>query len=137
LNKKMVLSATLENLEPFQDHVRSSALICGLDGKQLQQIELAVEEVLVNVIRYAYPEDHQGKVEVDCSWGSGPGLSIEVTDYGIAFDPLAEADPDTSLGLAERSIGGLGIFLTKKMMDQVCYERKDNKNILTMVKNKE
>ena len=136
LKKKLVLSATLENLDTFKEHVHSTALLCGLSDKQLTHIELALEEVLVNVINYAYPETRQGDIEVSCSPGNHQqGISIQIVDDGVAFDPLAKVDPDTSLTLNARAIGGLGIFLTKKMMDEVVYERRDNKNIITMTKN--
>jgi len=134
LNKTLVLSATLENLESFLAHVRSFASECGVDINLLIPVELSLEEVLVNVISYAYPTEAPGTIEVTCSWDSQQHLTLQVKDCGAAFDPLAKPDPDTSLALEERSIGGLGIFLTKKMMDQVSYERSQDKNILTMVK---
>jgi serine/threonine-protein kinase RsbW len=134
LNKTLVLSATLENLESFLAHVRGVATACGADVKLLHPIELSLEEVLVNVISYAYPTEEKGNIEVSCSWDSQQGLTLQVVDYGVAFDPLAKPDPDTSLSLEERGIGGLGIFLTKQMMDEVIYERSRDKNILTMIK---
>jgi len=115
-------------------HVRSSAVACGMDDHQLNQIELSLEEILVNVISYAYPSNQKGDIEIRCSWDTQQGLVIGVTDSGVAFDPLAEPDPDTTLPLDELGIGGLGIFLTKKMMDKVTYERSHGKNILTMSK---
>ena len=134
MNKTLVLSAKLENLESFLAHVRSFASGCGVDVNLLIPVELSLEEVLVNVISYAYPKEESGTIEVGCSWDSQQNLTIQVGDCGAAFDPLAKPDPDTSLSLEERGIGGLGIFLTKKMMDQVSYGRSHGKNILTMVK---
>jgi anti-sigma regulatory factor (Ser/Thr protein kinase) len=134
LNKTLVLSARLENLDSFLAHVRDFASDCGVDVNLLIPVELSLEEVLVNVISYAYPKEVPGAIELGCSWDSQEQLTIQVTDSGAAFDPLAKPDPDTSLSLEERGIGGLGIFLTKKMMDQVSYERSQGKNILTMVK---
>ncbi|MBU0972816.1 MAG: ATP-binding protein [Proteobacteria bacterium] len=134
MNKTLTLSATLENLEAFLDAVRGFAADCGMDDKLLHQVELSLEEVLVNVISYAYPKEEQGDVEVRCAWDIQKGLTVVVVDSGAAFDPLAKPDPDTSLSLDERGIGGLGIFLTKKMMDKVTYERCHGKNIFTMTK---
>ena len=134
MNKTLALSATLENLEPFMAHVRSFAMAFGVDVKLLHPLELSLEEVLVNVISYAYPKEEKGNIEVSCSWNSREGITIQVVDFGIAFDPLDTPDPDTSLPLEERGIGGLGIFLTKTMMDKVTYERSQGKNILTMGK---
>ncbi len=115
-------------------HVRSSAAACGMDDNLLNQIELSLEEVLVNIISYAYPSHQKGDIEMNCSWDTQQGLVIGVTDSGIAFDPLAKPNPDITLPLDELGIGGLGIFLTKKMMDKVTYERSHGKNILTMSK---
>ncbi|MCP3941998.1 MAG: ATP-binding protein [Desulfobacteraceae bacterium] len=134
MNKTLVLSARLENLEAFLAHIRNSATDRGLDVKLLYPVELSLEEVLVNIISYAYPEEKKGNIELTCSWDSQHGVTIKVVDYGAAFDPLAKPDPDTNLSFYERGIGGLGIFLTKKMMDEVVYERSHDKNILTMIK---
>ena len=136
MNKNIILPATLENLEPLMAHIRTSAMACGLDAKGLSQVELALEEVLVNVINYAYPQDQNppGTIEVECSWDDQQILTIVVADQGAAFDPLNKPDPDTTLSIEERDIGGLGIYLTKKMMDQVTYDRSRGKNKLTMVK---
>ena len=134
MNKTLILSASLDNLEPFLDHVRCFATSWGVDAKLLYPVELSLEEVLVNVISYAYPKEEKGNIEVNCSWDSQQGLAIQILDYGSAFNPLAKPDPDTSLSLDERQIGGLGILLTKKMMDKVTYERSQGKNIFTMIK---
>ncbi len=132
--KRLVLSATLENLAPFLAHVREAARNCGLDDKEVNQVELALEEILVNVISYAYPRNRQGDAEVLCACEKERALTIVVTDRGAPFNPLDRPDPDTGLALEDRSIGGLGILLTKKMMDHIDYERHQGKNILTMVK---
>ena len=136
MNKNIILPAILENLEPLMEHIRTSALACGLDAKGQTQVELALEEVLVNVINYAYPQDQNppGTIEVECSWDDQQILTIVVADQGAAFDPLNKPDPDTTLSIEERDIGGLGIYLTKKMMDQVTYDRNQGRNQLTMVK---
>jgi serine/threonine-protein kinase RsbW len=128
------LSASLDNLESFLAHVRSFAASCGVDDTVLYPIELSLEEVLVNIISYAYPNEEKGNIEVSCSWDSQQGLAIQIVDYGTPFDPLEKPEPDTGLSLDEREIGGLGIFLTKKMMDKVTYERRHDKNIFTMIK---
>ncbi|MCG8633154.1 MAG: ATP-binding protein [Desulfobacterales bacterium] len=138
MNNPLVISATLENLEPLMAHGRDAAAACGMDTKTIAQVELALEEVLVNVINYAYgpDQDHaSGDIELDCSCDSGKSLILTVTDQGPAFDPLERPDPDTTLSVEERGIGGLGIFLAKQMMDSVSYRRSQGKNILTLVKN--
>lgn len=96
------------------------------------QISVAVEELFVNIAHYAYPgETGSMKLGVDVADGVA---TLRVVDYGIPFDPLKRADPDVTLAAESRNIGGLGIFMVKKIMDDVQYERKDNQNILTMKK---
>ena len=92
-------------------------------------INLALEEAVTNVMLYAYP-DGPGRVLVEFT----PPMTFTITDSGIPFDPTKKEDADISLSAEERPIGGLGIFLVRQIMDEVSYERKDNKNILTLVK---
>ena len=93
-------------------------------------INLALEEAVTNVMLYAYPSG-PGRVLVEFT----PPMTFTITDSGIPFDPTQKEDADISLSAEERPIGGLGIFLVRQIMDEVSYERKDNKNILTLVKN--
>ena len=92
-------------------------------------INLALEEAVTNVMLYAYP-DGPGRVLVEFT----PPMTFTITDSGIPFDPTKKEDADISLSAEERPIGGLGIFLVRQIMDEIRYERKDNKNILTLVK---
>lgn len=98
------------------------------------KLEVAVEEIFVNVAHYAYPTS-DGVVDIHIEAGGDPKtITITFTDSGIPFDPLAKVDPDITLSAEERKIGGLGILMVKKTMDHMSYEYKDNKNILTMQK---
>lgn len=102
----------------------------------LNQLDLAVEELYVNIAHYAYAPK-TGPVEISCGLeesGEKKILQITFKDQGKPFDPLAKKDPDITLSAEERDIGGLGIFLTKKFMDSVEYEYKDESNILTIRK---
>ncbi len=100
--------------------------------KAQMQIDVAVEEMFVNVAHYAYTPD-TGNVLIECSVDDGVA-SITLTDCGVQYDPLEKPDPDVTLSAEERQIGGLGIFMVKKSMDEVYYEYKDGKNIFTMKK---
>ncbi len=104
--------------------------------KIMMQMDLAVEEIFINISHYAYKPGN-GDARIVCQTGGelkNPVVKIEFYDEGIAFDPLEKEDPDTSLPAEERDIGGLGIFLVKKYMDFVSYERKGNLNVFTMTK---
>ncbi|MCQ2448513.1 MAG: ATP-binding protein [Oscillibacter sp.] len=96
------------------------------------QICMAFEELFVNIAHYAYGTSG-GTVTVKLDMSEGL-TAICLMDKGIPFDPLAKEDPDVTLMAEDRQIGGLGIYLVKKTMDEVSYERKENQNIVTMKK---
>ena len=98
------------------------------------QVQIAVEEIFVNLAHYAYGSE-QGTATIRVEVGGDP-LQVIITfiDQGVPYDPLKKEDPDISLSAEERQIGGLGIFMVKKSMDDVKYEYKDGKNILTISK---
>lgn len=102
-------------------------------SKALYAIHLVCEELVVNVVSYAYPDEVDGYLNILIDKRDGY-LNIQFVDGGIAFNPLEREMPDTTLPLEERPIGGLGIFLTKQMMDEVTYERIDGQNRLKIVK---
>ena len=132
-----IFEAADENLEAVNDFIHEQIKPFSCHSQTLFQIDLAVEEIFVNISHYAYSPD-KGTVQIDCSvekTADAPAkLTVSFTDKGKAFNPLAKPDPDITLSVEEREIGGLGIFLTKKYMDSVLYERKDNQNILTFTK---
>ena len=102
--------------------------------KAQTQIEIAVEEIFINIASYAYaPDKGMATVRVEVS-GDPVAVTITFVDHGVPYDPLAKEDPDVTLSAEERGIGGLGIFMTKKLMDDVAYEYKDGKNTLTLKK---
>jgi anti-sigma regulatory factor (Ser/Thr protein kinase) len=95
---------------------------------------VAIEEVFVNVAHYAYG-DGVGEVELKIAFDKETRLaSFQMIDSGIPFDPLKKPDPDVTLSAVDREIGGLGIFITKKTMDEISYSYENGKNVLTMVK---
>ena len=96
------------------------------------QLEVAVEEIFVNIASYAYPEGG-GNALIGISANEHEAV-IQFTDTGIPFNPLAKADPDVTLPAEQREIGGLGIFMVKKTMDEILYQRDGQKNILTITK---
>lgn len=97
-------------------------------------VELVTEEIFVNIASYAYPETG-GFVTIRRSGGEGPeGLTLIFIDGGIPYDPLQKPDPDLTLSLEERPVGGLGVFLVKELVDEVRYEHKDGNNVLTVRK---
>ncbi len=102
--------------------------------RERMHIELVTEEIFVNIANYAYSEPG-GFVTIRRSGGEGPeGLTLTFIDGGVPYDPLQKPDPDLTLPAEERPIGGLGVFLVKKIVDEAGYEYKEGKNILTVRK---
>ena len=96
------------------------------------QLDVAVEELYVNIARYAYaPETGPATVRVATE---GPAVAITFVDGGVPFDPLAKPDPDITLSADKRQIGGLGIYMVKKSMDDMKYEYREEQNVLTIRK---
>ena len=130
---EMTVEATLDNIPAVTAFVdeRLEALNCPM--KAQMQIDVAIDELFSNIARYAYDPSGPATVRVDVDQDS---LAARITfiDHGKPYDPLAKADPDVTLSAEERQIGGLGIFMVKKTMDDVRYEYKDGQNILTVEK---
>ena len=97
-------------------------------------VNLALEEIVSNVMLYAYPENKSGQVLVEAETAP-KRVVFTISDTGIPFDPTQQEEPDITLAAEDRQIGGLGIYLVRQLMDEIQYERKDNKNILTLIKN--
>ena len=131
--KKLVMDATHENLSKVNQMIDDYLKDKNCSFKTRMQIELAVEEIYVNIANYAYPNGG-GKAEIILQ-KNNKQFVMTFKDSGVPYDPLAKPDPDTTLSASERKIGGLGIFLVKKNMDDVTYEYKDGYNILTITKN--
>lgn len=131
---KIRVPATLGNLSALIDMASNCAREQGLDAKRINEIEIATEEALVNIFHYAYREQ-EGDVEMLCKIEQGRTFVIEIVDAGTPFNPLSVPEPDTTLDVDERQIGGIGVFLIKKLMDDVTYRRDGNKNILELVVN--
>lgn len=133
--KELVVEADVNNLFEVQMFIDEQLEEAGCSMPAQIAIDVAVEELFVNISSYAYGEEI-GVAVVQVSVFKDP-LSVEITfiDNGKQYDPLAKPDPDTTLSADERKKGGLGIFMVKNSMDDISYEYKDGKNILTIKKN--
>ena len=105
----------------------------GFDMSTTMSLTLAIEEAVVNVMSYAYPEGTEGTVGIEVVADDACANFI-ISDSGKPFDPTTKEEVDITLSAEERSIGGLGIHLVRQIMDSLHYERKDGKNILTLCK---
>lgn len=125
--------ASVDQLENVTAFVEQELEKFNCTMKAVMQIDVAVEEIFVNIAHYAYGAG-KGKMSLAVSQASANSVSIVFKDNGVPFDPLAKEDPDISRDAADREIGGLGIFMVKKTMDKVEYKYENGQNILTIEK---
>ena len=133
--KELTLPATIENIEKVTDFVNEQLVEIECPMKAQMQIDIAIDELFGNIAHYAYnPETGPATVRVEVT---EEPISVVITfiDHGVPYDPLKKDDPDITLSAEERAIGGLGVFMVKKTMDEISYEYKDGKNILRIRKN--
>ena len=134
-NRKLDIEADVSNLDKVLAFVDEQLEAYGCSPKIQMQIDVAVEEIFVNIASYAYNPE-KGSAGICVETQEDPlVVTITFTDNGIPYDPLKKPDPDVTLSAEERQIGGLGIYMVKKSMDDISYEYKDGRNILTIKKN--
>jgi len=133
LQRSIVLSNDVDDVPHLAAFVDEVCEAVGFDMSTTMSINLALEEAVVNVMNYAYPQGTKGDVNVEAE-ANDKRLKFVITDSGTPFDPTAKAEVDTTLSAEERPIGGLGIHLVRQIMDSINYERIDGKNILTLRK---
>ena len=132
--RELTIPAEIGRLEEVLAFLEEQLEEKGCPMKAQMQISVAAEEVFVNIASYAYAPG-TGTATVRIAFAEDPAAAIlTFLDSGVPFNPLAKEDPDVSLPAEKRQIGGLGIFMTKKTMDEVRYARTDGQNILTLTK---
>ncbi len=127
------LNNNVQHVPHLANFIDSVAEANGIDPATTMSLNLAMEEAVVNVINYAYPDGVIGDIDITAEVEDGT-ITFTIVDGGVAFDPTAKSDPDLTLAAEDRPIGGLGIHLVRQLMDSIGYERKDDKNILTLTK---
>ena len=134
MSKELSVPAQTDKLNEVLEFVGTILEEAECSMKAKIQIDVAVEEIFVNIAHYAYKgQDGTAKITVHVEESPKEAV-IEFCDSGEPFDPLERPDPDTTLSAAQRQIGGLGIFMVKKSMDEVSYRYEDGQNIFTMRK---
>jgi serine/threonine-protein kinase RsbW len=129
-------AAKFEFLDEIREFVGGVARQGGFSDKDVYNIQLATDEAASNMIEHSYENIQDGVIDLSCGM-EGDQIRIVLIDYGEPFDPSAIPLPDLKADLSDRKIGGLGIFLMRKLMDEVHYEPKpDKSNVLTMIKRK-
>ena len=133
--KEITLAATVENIETVTEFVNAQLELIDCPIKVQMQIDIAIDELFGNIAHYAYNTE-VGNATVRVEISEAP-LAVIITfiDNGVPYDPLGKDDPDITLSAEEREIGGLGIYMVKKSIDEITYEYKDGQNILKIKKN--
>ena len=129
------VNADVNELQRVLEFVEECVQGIDYPPKAMMQINVSVEEIFVNIAHYAY-SDKTGEAVIEVEIGDEPKMiTITFIDSGVKYDPLAKPDPDVTLSVKDRQIGGLGIFMTKKFMDELSYEYRDGQNVFAMKKN--
>ena len=134
LQRSLTLPNDINTIPQLNEFIDAVCEELEIDMALAMSLNLAMEEAVVNVMDYAYPEGTEGEVDIEAIADEAQ-LHFTISDSGKPFDPTAKEEVDTTLSAEERPIGGLGIHLIRQLMDNISYERKDGKNILRLSKN--
>ncbi|AFN75092.1 putative anti-sigma regulatory factor, serine/threonine protein kinase [Melioribacter roseus P3M-2] len=134
LHKQLKINSGTENLANVRKFVKDTALECGFGEDDIEQIILAVDEACTNIIKHAYGFSPDGIIDIDVKFKDDK-FTIAITDEGKGFDPKQIPIPDVQEFYKQKKVGGLGIYLMRKLMDEVNYSIENkNKNRVTLVK---
>ena len=131
--KQIILQNDVQQVPRLAEFIDEVCETAGLDMATTMKLNLAIEEAVVNVMNYAYPQGTVGDINIEAK-GDDNLLEFIISDTGTPFDPTTKAEVDTTLSAEERPIGGLGIHLVRNIMDSINYERANGKNILALIK---
>ena len=131
--RSLTLTNDLQRVPRLNTFIEEACQDNGFDMSTTMQLNLAIEEAVVNVMNYAYPAGSKGDITIEAKSDS-ENMTFIISDTGKPFDPTAKPEVDTTLGVEDRSIGGLGIHLIRQIMDHINYERIDGHNVLTLIK---
>ena len=133
MRKELRIRNQMTELEKVNQFIGEISEELGLSMEMTMDLNLVIEELVVNVVSYAYPQGTDGEIELMVT-SDDKELTLVLSDQGREFDPTSKEDTDMSVNPAERELGGMGIFLVKNIMDEVTYQRFKGKNLLTMTK---
>lgn len=133
---ELTVESKLENLPRISEFIDETMRHCEVHSvKDIYAVQLSVDEACTNIIKHAYSNKSEGTIVIRCMLSStGEKFTVNIMDWGKAFDPTIIPEPDTESDLDERKVGGLGIFFMRKFMDEVKYVRSDDMNLLIIVK---
>ena len=133
MRKELRIRNQMTELEKVNQFIGEISEELGLSMELTMDLNLVIEEMVVNVISYAYPEGTEANIELKAE-SNGKELTFVLSDRGRKFDPTLSKSPDMNVNPAERNLGGMGIYIVKNIMNEVTYQRLEGKNLLTMKK---
>ncbi len=134
VKRSLCIESDLSELERLHDAVAELGEVGNWPPDLVYQVDLVLEELIVNTVNYGYDDDERHEIEIALT-SDADVFTVEIIDDGHAFNPLSDApEPDLDAEIADRPIGGLGIHLVRVMMDEVHYQREQDKNYLTLIK---
>ena len=131
--KEINIKATVANIIKVTEFINEELDLYNCPNEDKININIAIDEIITNIVKYAYNRSEVGEISVKVDVSDNQ-VDISFIDSGIPYNPVIQPDPDITLSAQDRKIGGLGIFLVKKLMDEVIYEYRDGKNILKIKK---
>lgn len=127
------VDSKIENFSAVKEWLQSILDKINCEGKPAKQLFIAVDEIYTNIVNYAY--EGVGKIELSASFNQTDNtLKITIKDSGFAYNPLEKPDPDIAKRIKDKTVGGLGVFMVKKLTDSIEYYRRENENILILNK---
>ncbi|MCH2043198.1 MAG: ATP-binding protein [Saprospiraceae bacterium] len=132
-SKEIIVTNEISSIEYVADQFTAHCQTDSIDPKVIIKVNVVFDELLSNIIKYSYEEEGAHPIYVDFGYDDGR-LNIQIRDKGLPFNPFHVTPPDFSVPLEERTIGGLGIYLVKNLMDTYQYERINQENVVTMSK---
>jgi len=135
-SRKISIKNTIEEVQVAVQAFEEFAEECNMPMATMIKVNIVLDELLSNIVKYGFPEDKKGMIDITLELFSTGKLTIVLSDQGIPFNPFQIAPPQLNIPIEEREIGGLGIHLVKELMDEYTYERTLDLNIVSMIKHK-
>ncbi len=135
-SKKVSIKNTIEEIQIAIQAFEEFAEETNMPMATMMKINIVLDELLSNIVKYGFPEDKAGKIDVNLELFSSGKLTIVLSDRGVPFNPFQTERPDVDMGIEDRDIGGLGIHLVKELMDEYSYQRTLDLNVVSMTKHK-
>ena len=134
-SKKITIKNTIDEVQKAVAAFEEFAEIYEIPIGVMTKVNIVLDELLSNIVKYSFPDDNEHHIDITLELFTTGKLTIQLTDEGVEFNPFSAPEPDLTVPLEDREIGGLGILLVKQLMDEYYYKRQVNMNITSLIKN--